>query len=253
MTDSPFASDTASRRFRATRPNRIEKALTQWLTRTATVTAVEPLSPRFRLIDLEGEAFRHVAWTAGDKIQVILGGLLTARTFTPMSWDARQGRTRLLVWSHGEGPGTEWATGLAPGDACQFFGPRRSLDAGDPATPLVVFGDETSFGLAAALAGRSGAEPPRLFFEVSEPDECRHVLRRIGGEEAMLAQRTKDDAHLEAMALQLAALDTGASLYVVTGRAPAIRRIVTILKAGGVPSSRLRTKAYWAPGKVGLD
>ncbi|CUS43889.1 hypothetical protein MGWOODY_Smn725 [hydrothermal vent metagenome] len=39
----------------------------------------------------------------------------------------------------------------------------------------------------------------------------------------------------------------------LTGRAPAIRRIVTVLKAAGVSSSRLRTKAYWAPGKVGLD
>jgi hypothetical protein len=35
--------------------------------RAARGAAVETLSPHFRLLDLEGEALRNVAWTAGQK------------------------------------------------------------------------------------------------------------------------------------------------------------------------------------------
>lgn len=41
--------------------------LLRWLMRAARGAAVETLSPHFRLLDLEGEALRNVAWTAGQK------------------------------------------------------------------------------------------------------------------------------------------------------------------------------------------
>lgn len=44
----------------------------------------------------------------------------------------------------------------------------------------------------------------------------------------------------------------GAQL-VLTGKASSIQRVSRALKAAGVASSRMRTKAYWAPGKTGLD
>jgi NADPH-dependent ferric siderophore reductase len=44
----------------------------------------------------------------------------------------------------------------------------------------------------------------------------------------------------------------GAS-FILTGKATSIQRLQRALKAQGVPRSRLLTKAYWAPGKTGLD
>lgn len=82
------------------------RTLLKWLMRPARVAAVETLSPHFWLVDLEGEALRDVAWAVGQKVQVAMGTGLTARTYTPMSWDADRGATRILAFSHGDGPGS---------------------------------------------------------------------------------------------------------------------------------------------------
>lgn len=103
-------------------PSRITRTLLRWLMRPARVAVIETLSPRFRLVDLEGDALRNVAWTTGQKLQVAIGSGLAARTYTPMSWDAGSGRTRMLIFAHGDGPGSRWASGLHEGDTCHFFG-----------------------------------------------------------------------------------------------------------------------------------
>lgn len=234
-------------------PGPVMRTLLRWLMRPARVAAVETLSPHFRLVHLEGEALRNVAWTVGQKVQVSMGSGLSARTYTPMSWDAGSGRTRMLTFAHGDGPGSRWASGLREGDTCQFFGPRRSLDLSGLQSPAMLFGDETSFGLAAALRDCRQADGAIHLFEASDVAEQRPVLEAIGLSAATLIQRTADDAHLaaaEAEALRLAA--SGAH-FVLTGKASSIQRISRALKAVGVVSSRVRTKAYWAQGKVGLD
>lgn len=83
------------------------RTLLRWLMRAARVSAVETLSPHFRLVDLEGEALGHVVWTAGQKVQMAMGSGLSARTYTPMSWDTNSGRTRLLTFAHGDGPAAD--------------------------------------------------------------------------------------------------------------------------------------------------
>ena len=125
---------------------RLTRTLVRWLMRSATVASVETLSDRFRLLDLEGDALRSAAWQPGQKIQIRIGSGLTARTYTPIGWDAASGSTSILAWLHGAGPASAWVRSLAPGQTCQFFGPRASLDL-DLNEPFVLFGDETSFGL----------------------------------------------------------------------------------------------------------
>ncbi len=216
--------------------------------RPARIAAVETLSPHFRLIDLEGDALRDVAWSAGQKIQVAMGSGLSARTYTPISWDAAEGRTRLLAFMHGDGPGSRWAAGLRQGDGCHFFGPRRSLELSGLGAPLVLFGDETSFGLAAAL----GAGPTHLF-EVSNLVEARAALAAVGLEPATVIGRAADEAHLAAVEAEMSRLAATGAQFVLTGKASSIQRMIRGLKAAGITSSRIRAKAYWAPGKTGLD
>lgn len=234
-------------------PGLVTRTLLRWLMRPARIAAVETLSPHFRLVHLEGDALRNVAWTAGQKIQVSMGSGLSARTYTPMSWDTDSGGSRILTFAHGDGPGGRWASGLREGDICQFFGPRRSLDLSGLATPVVQFGDETSFGLAAALRDSQQADDAIELFEVSDVTESRPVLEAIGLGQATLIERTADDAHLAAAEAELAQLAATGAHFVLTGKASSIQRASRALKAAGVGSSRLKAKAYWAPGKAGLD
>ena len=227
--------------------------LLRWLMRPARVTAIETLSPRFRLIEVEGEALKDVAWTAGQKIQIAMGAGLSARTYTPMSWDAGRGRTRLLAFAHGDGPGSRWVSSLRTGASCQFFGPRRSLDLAGLEAPVVVFGDETSFGVAAALRNNLQAGGALHMFEATDIAESRQVLDAINLGEARLIARSAGEDHLAIVEAEMLRLAASGAQFVLTGKASSIQRISRALKAAGVASSRIKAKAYWAPGKTGLD
>ncbi|GLK69069.1 siderophore-interacting protein [Hansschlegelia plantiphila] len=232
---------------------RLSRALLGLLMKRATVVATKRLTDRFRLITLEGSALEGVAWTPGLKIQIAMGSAFVARTYTPIEWDIEGGRTQILTFAHGDGPGSRWASGLSEGDTCQFFGPRRSIDLSDVESPVVLFGDETSFGLAAALCCLPRGADAIHVFEVSDVAESRPVLEALGLGQAVLIQRIADDAHLAAAEAEALRFAAGGAHFVLTGKASSIQRISRTLKAADVRSSRVKTKAYWAQGKVGLD
>lgn len=234
------------------RQGRLTQALMGWMTRSARVATVDVLSPHFRLVGLQGDALKAVAWAAGQKVQVSMHGF-AMRTYTPVSWDAAGGATKLLVFSHGEGPGSLWASGLQAGDACQFFGPRRSLQFSGLGGPVVLFGDETSFALAMALGGLPQGAGAVHLFEVTDPAESRQVAEAIGLGDAHLVVRTAADGHLAAMEAEIVRLAAGGANVVLTGKAGSIQRMSRSLKSAGIATSRIMAKAYWAPGKTGLD
>lgn len=234
-------------------PGRLNQALRRFLMKRATVVAVEPLADRFGLITLEGEALTGAHWTPGQKIQIAMGSGFLARTYTPMNWDSSLGRTRILGYAHGEGPGSSWLRRLEPGVECDIFGPRASLDVAGLTGPLAVFGDETSLGLAHALASQRRDGALSCFFEVGDVDNAKPVVARLGLPDGALLARTSDDAHLAAMAASLTRLAATGATFILTGRAVAIQELRRALKHHGIAPARVAAKAYWAPGKVGLD
>jgi NADPH-dependent ferric siderophore reductase len=218
--------------------------------RSATVASLETLSDRFRLIGFTGEGLRGAAWRPGQKIQVKIGGGLTARTYTPIAWDAAGGATSILAWLHGDGPASAWIRSLAAGQQCQFLGPRASLDLADLCGRFVLFGDETSFGLAASVAGLGEGT---FLFEASSAAECAPVLARLGVT-ATVSERRPGDAHLGDVEAEIVRRAADAQVrFILTGKAQSIQRISHALKGVGVGSARIHAKAYWAPGKMGLD
>lgn len=234
-----------------TTPGRVTRALRRWIMRPARVATVETLSPHFRLIDLEGEALKGVTWLPGQKVQVAIGSGFSSRTYTPISWDANAGRTRLLAFLHGDGPGSRWAASLLQGEGCQFLGPRSSLDVPGADAPVVLFGDESTFGLGAALQ-REGVAAEWVF-EVSDAAESRAVLTAIGLAQATVIERREGDAHLSAIGADLSRHVARGARFVLTGKAQSIQSVSKALKKSGVAPSNVKSKAYWSPGKTGLD
>lgn len=238
------------------RPGWLERTCDRVLLRSTHVTGVERVSAHFRLIDLEGEALQGAAWAPGHKLQIKVAGPFTARTFTPVVFDAVQGRTRILGYAHGAGPGSDWLRRVQPGDACQVFGPHRSMALGDLAGPVVVYGDETSFGLAAAVVAaqaRRGVPGPRCVFEVESIAESTQALQALGVQETVLVARSDEALCAQAPGDLWSHGRGDGTLFVLTGRAQSIQQARQGLKARGVPASRILSKAYWAPGKTGMD
>ncbi|MCF8469573.1 MAG: siderophore-interacting protein [Parvibaculum sp.] len=236
------------------KPGIVEASLLKWLTRPAHVSDVREINARFRIFELEGESLRDAAWMPGQKAQMQLGGFVS-RTYTPMGWDNAKGTTRFLAYLHGDAPASRWAAALKPGDLCLMFGPHRSLDVGEAGRPLILFGDETSFGLAASMAAtKRGAAGCSFLFEVTSEEESRQALDALGIA-ATLVERRAGDTHLDALAASLERMiETDASThFALTGKAPSIQRLSRGLKQRGITSAQIKAKAYWAPGKTGLD
>ncbi len=217
-------------------------AIGKLVLRGTTVGAVTELAPSLRAITLESADLRDLAWTAGDKIQVLLSSL-DVRTYTPIEWTA--GATTLVIYDHGDSPGASWSRRAKVGDPCRFVGPQRSLHR--TPKPAVVFGDETSIGVVAALA-----REPNLsaVLEVSSPAHVTAAFAALGTKANIdCVARTPGDAHLAECASKLAE-HRGAELM-LTGRAQSIRALQAKLRSSGVRSEA--NKAYWSVGKTGLD
>lgn len=236
------------------RPGRIGRALLKMFMKQASVVQAESLAEHFRLITLQSPAFRELQWLPGQKIQIAMGSALVARTYTPIEWDAVAGRTRIVAYTHGSGPGSAWVDRAEPGHACDVFGPRASLDPDRITGPCVVLGDETSIGLAYALSRRLGGRGAvACLLEVTGEAAARAVLHRLDLGDVELFSRCADDRHLQDMERRLHAVAATDATFVLTGRAPSIQRLRRTLKGLGIPASRIIAKAYWAPGKTGLD
>lgn len=234
-------------------PGRFSKALLGLFTKRATVAAIEDIGDCFRLVTLEGPALRGIAWTPGQKVQISMGSAFVNRTYTPMDWEAAAGRTRILGYLHGDGPGSTWLRNLRIDDECDVFGPRNSLDARRVAAPLHLLGDETSIALSHALASADWVNAVSSCFEVSDIDSVRQVSMTLGLESATLIAKRENDGHIGDMGATLDAPIAADASFVLTGKAATIQQLRQILKRRGVPAARVLAKAYWAPGKQGLD
>lgn len=231
----------------------IESAVMKLFTRSATVLDIEEVGAAFRIVTLGGPALRDTGWTPGDKIQLQFGGWVQ-RTYTPIDWDMAAGRTRILVYLLAGGPGAQWGRNVQTGDECIVFGPRKSVRIARPQSPVILCGDETSLGLAAALTRRVPA-PVHTLFEVSSLADTQPVLERLQLANARVCARTGSEEHLPALETQMAALLRlrPSADIVLTGKAGTIQHLGRALRQAGVAAGRRQSKAYWAPGKTGLD
>ncbi|MFI8616178.1 hypothetical protein ACIGHN_11785 [Acidovorax sp. NPDC077693] len=79
------------------------------------------------------------------------------------------------------------------------------------------------------------------------------ALQALGINAALLMER-RDEAGRKQAASGLWSQGSGdGTLFVLTGRAQSIQQARQALKGRGVPASCIVAKAYWAPGKTGMD
>ena len=225
----------------------------QILMRRALVTSNTNLAQGFQLIELEGDTLKGVGWVPGEKIQVAIEGSFATRTYTPVEWNALAGRTKLLCYSHGEGPGSAWCIRARPGQECHLLGPRGSIDLSAKVGPIVLIGDETSIALAHALVVDEPEIPLTCLFEVNDLGAGQSVVGQLGIANTKTYQRRPDDAHLLRMEKDLSLVAGPGVNFVLTGKATTIQSLRRALQKLGIQSPQITAKAYWAPGKSGFD
>jgi ferric-chelate reductase (NADPH) len=221
----------------------------------ARVDAVDVISDQFRLIALSSEKFKGATMQPAGKVRFNAGNW-EMRAYTPLSLDAVTGRVQLLAYLHGEGPGSIWARSAGPCDVTHIIGLQESLDLRGLSQPVVFFGDETSFAAAKTLHSHlTPGNATRFIFEISSLVEAQAVADRIELRDAQFYIRQADDAHipLVAEAIERALADIATSHLVLTGNGRSIQAIRTHLRTGYSGVIEYHVKAYWAPGKAGLE
>ena len=79
------------------------------------------------------------------------------------------------------------------------------------------------------------------------------ALAAVGVSDAVLIERKPDESHLPAVHAELLKRVRGDMQFVLAGKATSIQSVRNALTSAGVGKKRMKAKAYWAPGKIGLD
>jgi NADPH-dependent ferric siderophore reductase len=254
----------------STLSNFLSSTVEKLLFHQVTITHAETIGGHFRRVHLQGEVLKGVKWVPGQAVQFYLGNL-TKRAYTPMVMDPDAGAAEFLFYMHGGGPGSAWAGSLKTGDGCKVMRPKDSLDFTNFEGHAVFFGDETSMAAAYALQScRKADARHRYVLEVTSAAEAKCVAERLGLEDVTLYQRTGEGEHLEEVVRRLAQ-NAGrdsegsddsdntdksrgrVSQWIFTGQAQSIQRVQKGLRGLGVEVRRNKVRAYWSPGRTGMD
>ena len=234
---------------------RLRDKVGQWFGKPLTVDEVRDLTPHFRRVRMSAPWLRSASVAAGDKLQIMISEC-GPRTYSPFAHDVAAGTLEILAYVHGDTPTAAWVRGLAPGATFYGLGPRGSLALAELRGPVVLVGDETSFGVATALHKARGANDGLSFvFESSKPEEARSVLADLGLSAHSVVERQPGRSHVNALErdVRAALANNSAAHLVLTGHAQTIQALRAALKAQPPTYAGQKVKAYWADGKRGLD
>jgi NADPH-dependent ferric siderophore reductase len=220
---------------------KILRLLAGALLRRVRVSAAEDVAPGFRRITLQGDL---PAPAPGSKVQLLLPSD-DVRTYSPIA-TGEAGAFQLLGFTRAGGPGARWCAEVAVGAELSLAGPQRSLDPADG--PLIVVGDETGVGVAAAFAR---ARPGRVqaVLQGAAPEALRDAAASVGLKPAHLAERGATAEVVEAVVAARAREPSARVL--LTGGSELLLAVRSGLKDRGVKD--VGAKTYWVPGREGLD
>lgn len=208
------------------------------LLRRATIATAEDVGG-FRRLVLRGD---RAACPAGTKLQILLPSD-DMRTYSPV---ASPDGMVLVGWKHAGGPGGQWIAEVKAGSEVRFVGPQRSLEL--PSGPVIVVGDETSV----AVAGSFEVERPgqvQALFQAGSVEDTRAAAQSVGLRSAFVFPRGETNQLVEAVAAAHAAAPQ--AVVGLTGGSELVLAVRNALRKQGIRD--VKTKAYWIPGKRGLD
>ncbi|EKJ87576.1 NADPH-dependent ferric siderophore reductase [Leptospira meyeri] len=223
-----------------------------FLTQTK-ISKIERLTNTFVLIEMSGKKLKESKWVPGGKVQIDVGNF-TYRTYTPINVDKVEGKLSLLCYHRNESPASHWINALKVGNPCEVFGPRESLDFSNLEGDAILFGDETSFGIAKVLQNKVGKKS-NIFFELTSVETSKETLEKLGVTGQRMIERSPDSSHLQKIAKEISdhISQISDTKIFLTGRASSIQQVRNYLKNSGIPTNKIKVRAYWADGKIGLD
>ncbi|WP_242423991.1 siderophore-interacting protein, partial [Frankia sp. EI5c] len=179
------------------------------------------------------------------------------RSYSVWEYDPPRGRLELAVYDHGgEAPGTSWARRVGPGDEIIVTRPEgRLVTSPEPGLQLFVGEDTAAVSFGAMLRALPASAVVRGVVECDEEDDRLPLPR--AAELTWVYRRGASAANSALLPAALADLDLSAdapgAAYVVgeVRTCQAVRR--HLIEERGWPRQKVLVRAFWTPGRRGMD
>ena len=232
-------------------PAFVAQRMEHWMGIATTVTAIEPLTPHFRLVRFGGEGLRGRAWTPGQVVEIRVSER-DFRHYTPISYHRKEGELEILFHLNKKGPGSAWVERLTHGQTVFLLGPGESFSFHPNAAWSLFLGDETALGLLLALQHNySGRTPLQgiIAVDAAEQEEITTLFPRI----TILGRTDTSSEKALAFWLNHHPLSQGSGIVYLVGHAQSIQQLRFLLQTSfHLEKKQIKTKPYWADGKCGL-
>jgi NADPH-dependent ferric siderophore reductase len=208
------------------------------------------ISPQVKKISFQGDVSKM-------KFQIGYANVVRVseteyRNYTVAHYDAKAGVVDIIFHIHGNGVGSDYIDALKRGDEMYLSSPRGRNEYDPRVNKQVIFGDETSLGLACSFftALKNNQHQFQFYFELA--DENKNVPQLLGLENFTVFP--KDGSFIkEAWISDLPVFmtdDWEDANFVLTGNVNSVRTFRKVLK--NKRSGKVLAKGYWLEGKKGL-
>ncbi|TCK85087.1 siderophore-interacting protein [Albibacterium bauzanense] len=175
------------------------------------------------------------------------------RNYTVVFNDVENGILEIIFYIHGQAPGSLFIDNLNVGDEIRISAPRGKKQYEPTIKQHLIFGDETSLGLACSFLPylKKNQHQFQFYFELDESNF--NVPQLLGLENYSVF--SKNDIFINRQLINDLPIfnspDWNTSHFVLTGNATSVQNFRHVLKSNSV-KGRIFTKGYWLKGKAGL-
>jgi NADPH-dependent ferric siderophore reductase len=215
------------------------------------VVAVDDVGPRIRAITFASSDLVDFGYEPGQDLMMSfpLADRIARRRYTIRRSDPIAGTAVVEFVIHGNGPASDWAEAVGPGDRIEAIGPRGTILLRAETDHHIFVADDSAvpatFAMAEALPAGAAAT---MILEVDEPEADRPTpataatasLRWVGLGGVPAAIGT----------LEMAAAHTHAYVH---GEASMVRAARQALTDAGLSADAVSTKAYWRSDQPNAD
>lgn len=229
---------------------RVQRVQHEIRRRELRVARVETPSPGFRRVVLQGEALAGFVSASFDdhvKLMIDTGAAEPVRRdYTPRRHDAAAGELTLDFALHDEGPATDWAARVQPGDALTVAGPRGSFIIPLDYDWHLLVGDASALPAIERRLEELPATARAIVLLQLAPADRRPLASRA---DVQLLHVADDDALIAAArALQLPPGEGYAWCAGEASTMATLRRVLVDEK--GHDRHAIRAAAYWKRGAI---
>lgn len=209
----------------------------------ATVLEVEDLSPRLRRVRLGSRDLVGMRAHPGDKVKMQVGPR-SMRSYTLSGSSPEEGWFDTVMFRHGSGQGSAWATHARDGVRTRLFGPVPSMPGPSGTESWAWFlGDESTVGLARGLA--RGCPPSTQLQGAIELDPIDAPALEALDLSLTPAHRAGPHGRALLHWVANATVPNGTGVVWISGHADAVQACQRAVIEAGVDPSFVRCKAYW--------